>query len=212
MTERAFTIDSGGLKLDGALHEGGHELAAVVLHPHPQYGGDMDNHVVRGVCATLADLGATTLRFNFRGAGRSEGTHDEGRGEADDARAACAALRELRPNARLLLAGYSFGAMIAAAIVADVRPDAVALISPPLRMSSQPLRDAAVPALLITGERDQIAPAETLRALASPGRTIVVVPGVDHGWWPGLDELAAALREFAQSVVGVNASKPNAKL
>jgi alpha/beta superfamily hydrolase len=201
MMESAFTVESDGLKLEGALHEGGDELAAVMLHPHPQYGGDMDNHVVLAVCQTLAELGATTLRFNFRGAGRSQGTHDQGRGEANDARAACAALRELRPDARLLLAGYSFGAIIATMVAADVQPDAMALISPPLRMASAPSLDGSVSALLITGGRDQIAPADSLRELEGSGRTIVVVPGVDHSWWPGLDELSQALRSFVSDSV-----------
>ena len=139
--ERAFTIESDGLLLEGALREGGSDLLALVLHPHPQYGGDMHNHVVTAVCGALAESGATTLRFNFRGTGRNEGAFDSGRGEANDARAAVDALRALRPDGRLLLAGYSFGAMIAATVATDVRPDALVLISPPLCMMQTPAID-----------------------------------------------------------------------
>ena len=200
-SERAFTIESDGLRLEGALHEGDGELLAVALHPHPQYGGDMHNHVVTAVCGALAESGATTLRFNFRGAGRSEGAFDSGHGEANDARAAVDALRALRPDGRLLLAGYSFGAMIAAATAADVRPDALALISPPLGMMPTLAIDPELRTLLITGDDDRIAPPDALRALDAPNRTIVVAPGVDHGWWPGLDELTLAVGAFANTAL-----------
>lgn len=199
--ERAFTIESDGLRLEGALHEGDGDLLALVLHPHPQYGGDMHNHVVTAVCGALAEIGATTLRFNFRGAGRSEGAFDSGRGGANDARGAIDALRALRPDARLLLAGYSFGAMIAAAVAADVRPDALVLISPPLGMMRTPTIDPELRTLLITGEDDRIAPPDALWALDAPNRTIVVAPGVDHGWWPGLDELMCAVEAFARAAL-----------
>lgn len=111
--ERPFPFESDGLQLEGMLHEGNSRFAAVVLHPHPLYGGDMDNHVVLALRAALADAGATTLRFNFRGAGRSQGDYDHGRGEAGDARAAIRELRQLRPGCRMLLIGYSFGAQVA---------------------------------------------------------------------------------------------------
>src|SRR5438445_2602075 len=79
-------FQSDGLRLEGALRVvPDARLCAVVLHPHPLYGGDMDNHVVTALCAALNALGATTLRFNFRGAGASEGRHDNGRGEVEDA-------------------------------------------------------------------------------------------------------------------------------
>ena len=198
-SERAFTIESDGLCLEGALREGDGDLLALVLHPHPRYGGDMHNHVVTAVCGALAERGATTLRFNFRGTGRSEGAFDSGRGEADDARAAVGALRALRPDGRLLLAGYSFGAMIAAFVATDLRPDALALISLPLSMAETPTLDPELRTLLITGDRDNVAPPDALRALDAPNRTIVVVPGVDHGWWPGLDELTSAVGAFAKA-------------
>jgi alpha/beta superfamily hydrolase len=201
MTERAFAIDSRGLQLEGALHEGGSDLAAVVLHPHPQYGGDMGNHVVLAACGAMRELGASTVRFNFRGTGRSEGAYDQGRGEADDARAACAAVKELRPHAQLVLVGYSFGAAIAANVTADVKPSALALISPPVGMMTLPPLDESIPTLLIAGDRDQVVSIAALRALEAPHVTVRVVPGVDHGWWPGLDELTEALSGFVRAEV-----------
>jgi alpha/beta superfamily hydrolase len=115
------------------------------------YGGEMNNHVVTTVCETLADAGATTLRFNFRGAGRSEGEFDGGKGELDDAAAAVASVRALQPGAPLVLAGYSFGAAIAARLASDVNPAALVLISPPVGMMGLQALDESMPALLISG-------------------------------------------------------------
>jgi hypothetical protein len=203
MNERAITIESGGLQLEGALRDGDGALAALVLHPHPQYGGDMSNHVVMALCEALAGPGASTLRFNFRGTGRSDGAFDNGRGEADDARAAAAALRAAKPEAAFLLAGYSFGAMIAANVAAEVRPDALILISPPVGMVDLPAFESSLPVLITAGDRDQVAPAATVRAQAAPGRTIVVAPGVDHSWWPGREVLMRTVTEFVKANVGV---------
>ncbi|MBI5288985.1 MAG: alpha/beta fold hydrolase [Chloroflexi bacterium] len=197
--ERALELASGGLQLEAMLHEGDGALAALVLHPHPQYGGDMDNHVVLAACHALADDGATTLRFNFRGAGRSQGAYDGGRGEAEDARAAVAALRALKPDAPVLLAGYSFGAMVAAGIAADAAPAGLVLVSPPLGMGALP-PNPGVPLMVITGDRDPVCRAEAALALASDAVRVVVVPGADHGWWPGVDALQAELLAFERAL------------
>src|SRR5712664_809024 len=87
-------------------------LAAVVCHPHPLFGGTMHNKVVYQVAKTLHRFGLPVLRFNFRGAGLSEGTHDEGRGEQDDVSAALDFLAAEYPGAPLLLAGFSFGSWV----------------------------------------------------------------------------------------------------
>lgn len=201
LEERRLTVVSGDLNLEAALHDGDGGLAAVVLHPHPQYGGDMDNHVVTAIVGVLAGRGASTLRFNFRGTGRSGGSYDGGRGEADDARAAVAAAREAAPGAALLLAGYSFGAMIAAAIAHDVAPAALLLVSPPVGMGALPPIDAETPALVIAGDRDEIAPAPAVRGLAGGKCRAVVVEGVDHGWWSGLDSLVHEIDTFVDSLL-----------
>ena len=204
--ERAITIDSDGLRLEGALREGNGAIAVLMLHPHPQYGGDMSNHVVTAACDALAALGAATLRFNFRGTGRSEGTYDGGGGEANDARAAALMLRAENPGAKFVLAGYSFGAMVAANAAADVQPEALMLISPPVGMVELPAFDASLAVLVAAGDRDPVAPASAIRALEGAGRTIVIAPGVDHGWWPGLDLLAAAVTDFVKTSVAVSSA------
>jgi alpha/beta superfamily hydrolase len=202
--EEAITIQSGNLILEGAQHDGDRPLAALILHPHPQYGGDMDNHVVMALASTLAACGATTLRFNFRGTGRSEGSHDSGRGEVDDVRAAAALLSRDRPPSPLMLVGYSFGAAVAAAASAHLQPAALVLVSPPIAYAPLPDISESTPTLLIAGDRDSAAPADDIRAMATDHVTAVIVPGVDHGWWPGIDVLADRLRDFLDAVGIVN--------
>ena len=158
--ERPFWIEANGVRLEGLLHEGDAPLSALILHPHPQYGGDMDNHVVRSIAAAVADLGGATLRLNFRGVGGSSGVYDEGRGEIDDARAAAAESRALRPESALVVAGYSFGAMVAAGVAAGLELRALVLVSPPVAYAPLPELPAGLPVLVVTGERDAIAPAE----------------------------------------------------
>ena len=194
--ERPFSFESDGLRLEGMLHEGDGATAAIVLHPRPLYGGDMDNHVVLALRASLTEAGATTLRFNFRGTGRSEGTHDNGRGEADDARAAIRSLRELGPGCGVVLAGYSFGAHVAARVALTVLLDGLILVSPPFTDGPLPTLPESVDTLLVTGEWDDSAPAARLAGLAGPRRRFVVVEGTGHGWWPGVDRLVAEVRTF----------------
>jgi alpha/beta superfamily hydrolase len=198
-SEAAVTIDSGGLPLQGKFCEADGDMAAVVLHPHPQYGGDMDNHVVMTLCRAIAEEGASTLRFNFRGTGGSAGSYEGGTGEAEDARAAVAYVREWRPDARILLAGYSFGAGIAAGVAHGLELAGLVLVSLPGQMASRPLPDG-LSTLLLTGDRDPIAPPEAVRALEAPGRKLIVVPGVDHSWFPGVTELAEHARAFLRNL------------
>src|SRR5690349_19464181 len=107
------------LKLPGGVPR----LAAVVAHPHPLYGGTMHNKVVYATARRLEAHGAAVLRFNFRGAGASEGEHDQGRGERRDMAAALAEVRGRFPRLLLVAAGYSFGSYVALATGADGSAD-----------------------------------------------------------------------------------------
>lgn len=199
MASEPFDFKCGELHLDGRLHPGDGTLMAVVLHPHPQYGGDMDNHVVVACCEALAAEGVTALRFSFRGAGRSEGTYDEGRGEREDALAAMSAMRAAHPSKGLLLVGYSFGAMVAAA-VADDRLAGLVLISPPTAMAPLPSFPSELPILVATGDQDHISPSANVAGISSDTTSVRIFEGVDHGWWPGIDDLAAAVKGFARTL------------
>src|SRR5512147_2564415 len=107
------TVASGDWQLEGILTESpGSRRAAVICHPHPLYGGNMNNPVVRALEAGLQDAGLATLRFNFRGVGESTGAYGGGVGEADDLRAAVTWMIENAGAQAVAVAGYSFGAMV----------------------------------------------------------------------------------------------------
>src|SRR5437879_1098743 len=202
--ERIVEFQSDGLRLEGALRVAPDaRLAAVVLHPHPLYGGDMDNHVVTSLCAALNTLSATTIRFNFRGAGASEGAHDNGRGEVDDVLAAVRVVREASPAVPVVLIGYSFGAMVAASSSAPTDAAALVLVSPPVGVAALPALPEGVPTLAITGSDDGVAPADTVRLFESPSCVVKVVDGADHSWWGRTDELAALVSEFVTTTLGL---------
>lgn len=202
MREERLSFTCGELALEGVLHrpEGQPQGAVVVCHPHPLYGGDMHNHVVVAICRALAERGLAALRFNFRGVGASQGSFGGGVGEQEDVRAALDALvgAVLGP---LGLAGYSFGAVVAAAVApSDERVAALALIAPPPQnLAKDALARWPRPKLLATGEEDAIAPPERLRevvdGLCEP-RELLTFPGADHFWLGQSEELARAVADF----------------
>ena len=154
---------------------------AVICHPHPQHGGTMDNKVAQTLARAVLALGWRSVRFNFRGVGASEGVWDEGRGEVDDALAVVAAHR--RAGEPLLLAGFSFGAYVAAQAASrlpeDARPQRLALVGP----STQKQQVPAVPAgtVVIHGESDDVVPlAATLDWARPQALPVIVFPGTGH--------------------------------
>jgi len=157
---------------------------AVVCHPHPQFGGTMDNKVVQTLARAFVQLGWRSVRFNFRGIGHSEGTWDEGRGEVDDALAVIAAFRpESAGPAPLLLAGFSFGGYVAAEaasrLPAGGKPERLVLVG----LSSQKQQVPNVPAdtVVIHGEADDVVPLSATLDWARPqALPVIVFPGVGH--------------------------------
>ncbi len=208
---KRLDISSTAAVLEGVAHlpEGDPLGAVVVCHPHPLYGGDMDNHVVLALCQALADAGLLALRFNFRGTGRSTGSHDQGRAEQEDVLAALSQAASLLGPAGgpLGLAGYSFGAVMAAlAAPRAQRVAALALVSPPARALEDTALDAYQgPKLIVAGDADQFAPAQDLQRLAlqaGEGCELALVPGVDHFWWSGLHPAAARVALFFRKHLG----------
>lgn len=195
--EQPLTFVANGITLEGAVRvPAGATRACVVLHPHPKFGGDMDNHVVTSLCRSLAGCGAATLRFNFRGTGGSGGAHDGGRGEVRDALAALVELRARCPGQPLALAGYSFGAQVAAAASSEVDLDALILVSQPLAYGELAPWPERLRVLAIAGGADPVCPADALAALEGRVERVVVVEEADHGWSGGLAELDQAVRTF----------------
>jgi hypothetical protein len=168
----------------------------VLCHPHPLYGGDMDNPVITRAAEVALALGVSTLRFNFRGVGGSSGAHDEGRGEQEDCQAALASLRSrLEPESPVGLLGYSFGAWIAAQ-VATGRTDlaGLALVAPPLAMYSFDGLPQDRPLMLVAGSRDPYCPATDLVRLAKRlGTEPRIIDGAEHFFFGKLFPLGTAI-------------------
>ena len=173
----------------------------VVCHPHPLYGGDMDNPVVVRTVEVAAQDGLSTCRFNFRGVGRSSGTHAKGQGEQDDVKAALAMLGQRLPAGKPVgLAGYSFGAWVSATVATSgISLAALCLIAPPLSMFDFGRLAGSDGALLIVaGTRDTYCPTSGLAALAErvPGARVETVEGADHFFFGKLFPLGELIRSW----------------
>ena len=180
------------VRLEAVLHQpgSGTDAAVAVCHPHPQYGGDMDNYVVAAICGSLVDAGIAALRFNFRGTGGSAGVYGGGEAEVRDLQLALRWLSEDRKFVRLAACGYSFGALVANR-ARDVA--AIACVSP-----ANPVVATDVPTLIVIGDSDQFMPAEKLRAFAEQheGVSLEVFRGDDHFWPVALDAAAGTVSSF----------------
>jgi alpha/beta superfamily hydrolase len=181
---------------------------AVVCHPHPLFGGTMHNKVVHAVAEALVRRGLPTLRFNFRGVGRSAGRHDHGRGEQDDLRAALALLEERFPGRPVVAAGYSFGSFVACA-AGCAHPRVAMLLGLAAPAGLFPfgfLRHCDKPLVFIQGENDPIAPLPlvlTLAAGVASGARVVPIPGADHAFRGRLEEVARAVEESVGAFRGM---------
>lgn len=178
---------------------------AVVCHPHPLMGGTMDNPIVVAVCRALVARGWATLRFDFRGAGRSEGAFDGGRGEMNDVAGALDLLctqAEVDPH-RLAVVGYSFGAEVGLRYAAEsARAGWMVGIALVQEHYADPFLDADPrPKLFVAGARDLWAPAEPLRAYVAhllPPAALQVVPDTDHFFVGRESEVAEIITDWLQ--------------
>jgi len=187
-TKEAFSIPGPAGVLEALLESPDRpefERVAVICHPHPLHQGSMLNKVVHTVSRAMLDLGVPALRFNFRGVGASDGQYAEGLGETDDTVAVCGWMRARYKGAGLLLAGFSFGAMVACRAALTARPAHLITIAPPVARARKLLEGQRpdVPWLIVQGEADGVVPSQEVAAWAEelgPGPELVVLPGVDH--------------------------------
>lgn len=164
--------------------EGTPRGVAFIAHPHPLFGGTMDNKVVQTLARAFVQCGWTAVRFNFRGVGTSEGTHDNGIGEAGDLQAL---VRELAPGGSVALAGFSFGAFVAAQAVQALWPARDVRFVVLVGTAASRFEVPALPveshdrALVIHGEQDETVPLAAVLDWARPqSLPVTVVPGVEH--------------------------------
>src|SRR5215213_9223983 len=176
---------------------------ALVLHPHPLGGGTMHNKVVFRAASALNDAGLVTLRVNFRGVGQSTGTHDEGRGEVEDVRAALDYLTGQYKGKPLTLAGFSFGSRVGMEVgISDERVrDLISIGTPVDKYDFSFLKECRKPILFVHGDRDEFGEAAKVRALAAslPAEAqarVEVISGADHFFEGRLDEMKRAITEW----------------
>lgn len=179
---------------------------ALVLHPHPLFGGTMHNKVVFRAAAALNEAALVTLRINFRGVGQSTGEHDEGRGELDDVSAGLDYLSANYSQMPLLLCGFSFGARVGLEVgISDRRVTYLISIGTPLNnFDFSFLLQCRKPILFVHGGRDEHGDVEKLRALVSRIEThteaqLVVVPEADHFFEGHLEEMKRAIADWVKS-------------
>jgi alpha/beta superfamily hydrolase len=195
--EDKINFYSEGYEIEGILEKGNNGKGVVITHPHPLYGGNMHNNVVAAISRAYRKAGHTSLKFNFRGVGGSGGEYDDGIGEQNDVRAAVAYLDNLG-MAKIDLAGYSFGSWVNALSINTMdQVENMIMVSPPVAfIDFGSMSDLDKLKLIVTGSRDDIAPAERIKNLYrgwNPAAHLEVIKGADHFYGGYLDELEAVL-------------------
>jgi len=200
----------GTIGADGRIsagHPEGLRAAVVFAHPHTGYGGTMHTKMVYQSAKALSRIGCAVLRFNFRGAGASAGSFNEGPGEMDDFRAALDFMAAQYPGAPLWVAGMSFGAWVALTVGAeDPRVSTLVGIAPPLsRYDFGAVERSTKPKFFIQGEFDEICPLKVMRefyARAAEPKELVVIDAADHLFDGKVSEAADALEDLLEDWTG----------
>jgi alpha/beta superfamily hydrolase len=209
MKEEKVFIPSNGFQLEGLLSIQGASPfrgGVILCHPHPQYGGDMDHSVITTAAEAASQEGFSTLRFNFRGVGESEGSYGAGIGEREDVKAVSDYLYSRLKNhpSPLILVGYSFGAWAGFPIaIEDERYQGMVAVAPPLDIYHFGfLKGCKKKKLFIVGNRDFFCPIPMLeewyQGLEEP-KSLTIIPGADHFLLFHTRFLMQPLQEFLKS-------------
>jgi alpha/beta superfamily hydrolase len=205
--EEHITFQSEAGRIEGSLGKEDPDKGVVITHPHPQYGGDMDNPVVGAITEAYRQNGYTTLRFNFRGVGGSQGHFADGIGEMHDVRAALSYLKDSGIN-QLDLAGYSFGAWVNANLIAQSSDiEGMVMVSPPVAfIEFKDIKRIDCLKLIVSGSRDDIAPPDQIHDMLpawNPTARFEIIDGCDHFYAGYLDKLQEILSQY------LNTSNPS---
>ena len=222
MAEVFFNGPAGRIEGRYVQSENRSAPVALVLHPHPLYGGTMNNKVVYSMFKTLVDNGFTTLRTNFRGVGKSQGQFDNGVGELTDAATALDWLQIQNPTAASYwIAGFSFGAWIGMQLIMR-RPEINSFIavSPPVnKYDFSFLTPCPIPGLIVQGDRDSIVPEESVASIVErlskqkhSQVTYQIVKGADHFFRTKLEDFEDAIASHLKSNVHENTPVTSKKL
>jgi uncharacterized protein len=196
-------IEEAGAMQAGAVCTGAADSYAVICHPHPLYGGTMDNKVVTTLARALNEVGIPSLLFNFRGVGHSEGAFDQGNGETDDAGAVADYGAARWPGRSLVIAGFSFGGYVALRLALARPASRLITVAPAIQRFD--VTAAAVPDcpwLVVQGDADDVvdpkAVVDWARGLVPPPK-LAVLPGVGHFFHRHLQELRDAVVDSIRS-------------
>ncbi len=201
--DHALTIDGPAGRIEAALDcpdedAGRQPVLAIVCHPLPTEGGSMHNKVVTMTARALRETGVTTLRFNFRGVGQSDGEFDDGDGELDDLRAVAAWARARHPDKALWLAGFSFGAWVSLRAADELGAAALISIAPPVGRSWDfEVTIPDIPWLVVQGDADEIVDAEAVHAWLEglpQSPDVVRMPDASHFFHRKLMDLRGAVK------------------
>lgn len=203
---RSVDLHSDAGRIEGLYRDIESPVAvAVICHPHPLFGGTFHNKVVFRAARGLERADVSTIRFNFRGAGASQGKHDAGIGEQRDFEAALKWIMARHPGLPVFVGGFSFGSWVST-LAACYRPDvhAMFLIGAPInKYDLSYLRNCEKPLLMIQGSEDEHGDAEKLGALAAEcGETeLIVVAGADHFFKDQVEVVEETILDWANRIV-----------
>ena len=211
MPEVIFNGPEG--RLEGRYHHSKQANAplALLLHPHPQYGGTMNNKVVYNLCQNFVRRGFSTLRFNFRGVGRSQGRFDNGQGELSDAASALDWMQTYNPNTTgCWIAGFSFGAWVAMQLMMR-RPEIHAFISiaPPASLHDFSfLAPCPASGMIVHGDKDDVIPQSSVDKLAQKLQKqknikidYRIIEGSDHFFLDHIDTLNEHINDYLDKML-----------
>lgn len=200
-SEHCIAGPAGALQLVEQHPEAEVAAVAVVCHPHPLHGGNLRNKVVHQLARSFGELGAVTIRFNFRGVGASDGSYAHGTGELEDLDAVVGWARERWPDRPLWLAGFSFGAAVALQGAGRHAPDWLVTVAPAIDyLPADALLLAGVPWLLIQGSDDEVVPTERVLGWVnglSERPRLALLESAGHFFHGRLNELRQALIDAA---------------
>ena len=171
-------------------------VTAVLCHPHPQFGGTMNDLVLGAIEPALLASGISSLRFNFRGVGSSEGRYSDGVGEVEDVAAATTWVRESSVGERIMLVGYSFGGAVALSAQELVEPESMILVAPAVGMFGHQ-HPPEVPSLVILAENDQFVNADSTKGwFGDPNTRVEQMLDTDHFFFGHHEQITNIVREF----------------
>ena len=203
-SETTFTIQGPAGKLELATTSGRQNSpVAIICHPHPLYGGTMQNKVVTTLEKTFRELDFSTVRFNFRGIGKSTGVYDQGVGEVKDLLAVVAWVKELLPQRKIYLAGFSFGGCVAIKAATEILPERLVVVAPGVEHFDVSTLQVPCPWILVQGEQDEVVPPALVYAWMEKQRiqpTLIKIVEATHFFHGKLIEMRERLLEAIRAM------------